>query len=135
MFINNLDPVAISLFSFEIKWYSLSYIFGIILGWLYCKKKLFGNSKISENFDDLLGYIIIGIVVGGRIGYVVFYNLLYYIKNPLEIFMVWHGGMSFHGGLIGIMVATYFFSKKKKNKSVFIFRHNIHGISNWSIFR
>ena len=121
MFINNLDPVAISLFSFEIKWYSLSYIFGIILGWLYCKKKLFGNSKISENFDDLLGYIIIGIVVGGRIGYVVFYNLLYYIKNPLEIFMVWHGGMSFHGGLIGIMVATYFFSKKKKiNQFLFL---------------
>ncbi len=121
MFINNLDPVAISLFSFEIKWYSLSYIFGIILGWLYCKKKLFDNNKISENFDDLLGYIIIGIVVGGRIGYVLFYNLLYYIKNPVEIFMVWHGGMSFHGGLIGILFATYIFSKKKKiNQFLFL---------------
>mgnify|MGYP001384790867 FL=1 len=121
MFINNLDPVAISLFSFEIKWYSLSYIFGIILGWLYCKKKLLNNNKIFENFDDLLGYIIIGIVAGGRIGYVLFYNLLYYIKNPLEIFMVWHGGMSFHGGLIGVLFATYIFSKKKKiNQFLFL---------------
>ena len=120
MFINNLDPVAINLFSFEIKWYSLSYIFGIVLGWLYCKKKIADNQNISKHFDDLITYIIIGIILGGRFGYVLFYNLLYYIKNPLEIIMIWNGGMSFHGGLIGVILATHLFSKKK-NLNQFLF--------------
>ena len=74
MFINNLDPVAINLFSFEIKWYSLSYIFGIILGWFYCKKKIVDNQNILKHFDDLITYIIIGIILGGRFGYILFYN-------------------------------------------------------------
>ncbi len=113
MFINNLDPVAISIFSFEIRWYSLSYIFGIILGWQYCKKKIINNNdKITEQFDHLLTYIVFGIIIGGRLGYVLFYNLAYYINNPLEIIFLWNGGMSFHGGLIGIITATYIFSKK-----------------------
>ena len=114
MFINNLDPVAISIFSFEIRWYSLSYIFGIILGWQYCKKKIINNNdKIAEQFDHLLTYIVLGIIIGGRLGYVLFYNLTYYINNPLEIIFLWNGGMSFHGGLIGVITATYIFSKKK----------------------
>ena len=120
MFINNLDPVAINLFSFEIKWYSLSYIFGIILGWFYCKKKIVDDQNISKHFDDLITYIIIGIILGGRFGYILFYNLPYYIKNPLEIIMIWNGGMSFHGGLIGVILATHLFSKKK-NLNQFLF--------------
>ena len=114
MFINNFDPVAFNLFSFEIRWYSLSYIFGIIFAWIYCKKILIKDKRILDLFDDLVSYLIIGVILGGRLGYVIFYNLGYYSKNILEIFMIWEGGMSFHGGLIGVIIATYFFSKKNK---------------------
>ena len=112
MFINNFDPVAIEIFSFEIRWYSLAYIFGILLGWVYCKKKLISDKKILVLFDDLLVYLIIGIIVGGRIGYVIFYNPEYYLKNLPEILMIWNGGMSFHGGLVGVFLATVVFSRK-----------------------
>ena len=114
MFINNFDPVAIEIYSFEIRWYSLAYIFGILLGWLYCKKKLINDKKILVLFDDLLAYLIIGIIIGGRIGYVIFYNPEYYIKNLPQILMIWNGGMSFHGGLIGVFLATVIFSRKHK---------------------
>ena len=114
MFINNFDPVAFNLFSFEIRWYSLSYIFGIIFAWIYCKKLLIKDKRILGLFDDLVSYLIIGVILGGRLGYVIFYNLSYYSKNILEILMIWEGGMSFHGGLIGVIIATYFFSKKNK---------------------
>ena len=120
MFINNFDPVAFSLFSFEIRWYSLSYIFGIILAWVYCKKFLIREEKILNLFDDLISYIVIGIILGGRLGYVIFYNFSYYSKNLLEIFMIWEGGMSFHGGLLGVIIATYIFSKKN-NINSFLF--------------
>ena len=120
MFINNIDPVALQFFSLEIKWYSLAYIFGILFGWLYCKKILANNQKLQFLFDDLLTYIIAGIIIGGRLGYVLIYNLEYYLKNIFEIFMIWNGGMSFHGGLIGVLVAVTIFSKKHKIDS-FIF--------------
>ena len=114
MFINNFDPVAFYIFSFQIRWYSIAYILGIILGWVYCKKKLINDFKIHNLFDDLVAYIILGIIVGGRLGYVLLYNFKYYLDNPLEIFMIWNGGMSFHGGLIGVIIATVLFSKKHK---------------------
>jgi len=120
MFINNFDPVAFQIFSFEIRWYSLAYIFGIIFGWLYCKKKLIKDEKVLNLFDNLITYLIIGIILGGRLGYVIFYNLEYYLNNFFEILMIWHGGMSFHGGLIGVILATIIFSKKHKINS-FIF--------------
>ena len=106
MFINNFDPVALNFLSLEIRWYSLSYIFGIIFAWVYCKKFLITEEKILNLFDDLISYIIIGVILGGRLGYVVFYNLSYYSKNVLEIFMIWEGGMSFHGGLLGCLLYT-----------------------------
>jgi len=112
MFINNFDPIALNFFSLEIRWYSLSYIFGIVLAWIYCKKFLVKDEKILGLFDDLISYIIIGVVLGGRLGYIIFYNLSYYSKNLLEVFMIWEGGMSFHGGLLGVIIATYIFSKK-----------------------
>jgi len=112
MFINNFDPVALNLFSLEIRWYSLSYIFGIIIAWIYCKKFLIKDNKILHLFDDLISYLIIGLILGGRLGYVVIYNFDYYVKNLLEILMIWNGGMSFHGGLVGVIIATYIFSKK-----------------------
>ena len=120
MFINNFDPVALEFFSFEIRWYSLSYIFGIILAWIYCKKFLIKDEKFLSLFDDLISYLIIGVILGGRLGYIIFYNLGYYSKNILEVFMIWEGGMSFHGGLLGVIIATYVFSKKN-NINPFLF--------------
>tara|TARA_B100001121_G_scaffold35109_1_gene29856 strand:- start:246 stop:1019 length:774 start_codon:yes stop_codon:yes gene_type:complete len=121
MFTNNFDPIAFNLFIFEIRWYSLAYIFGILFGWFYCKKFLIKDKVILSLFDDLITYLIIGIILGGRLGYVLFYSLKYYSENFIEIFFIWEGGMSFHGGLIGIMVATYLYSKKHKiNKYIFL---------------
>ena len=120
MFINNFDPVAFNFFALEIRWYSLSYIFGIILAWVYCKRFLIKDERELKLFDDLISFLIIGVIVGGRLGYVIFYNPIYYLKNPIEILMLWNGGMSFHGGLLGVIFATYLFSKKNKNNS-FIF--------------
>tara|TARA_B100000579_G_scaffold2379_1_gene1836 strand:+ start:874 stop:1641 length:768 start_codon:yes stop_codon:yes gene_type:complete len=114
MFINDFDPVAFNIFSLEIRWYSLSYIFGIIFGWQYCKTKLIKNNSIEKIFDDYIVYLILGILLGGRIGYVLIYNLKYYFSNPFEIFMIWQGGMSFHGAVIGVILSTYIFSNKKK---------------------
>ncbi len=121
MFTNNFDPVAFNLFAFEIRWYSIAYIFGILFGWFYCKRFLIKDKIISKLFDDLVTYLIIGIIVGGRLGYILFYNLEYYFQNFIEIFFIWEGGMSFHGGLIGIILATLIFSKKHNiNKYLFL---------------
>ena len=121
MFINNFDPVAIQIFSIEIRWYSLAYIFGILLGWLYCKKLLIQDKNTSKLFDDLISYLIIGIILGGRLGYVLFYNAKYYLSNPIEIPMIWQGGMSFHGGLLGVLIATIIFANKNNvNKYIFL---------------
>ena len=120
MFINNFDPVAFNIFSLEIRWYSLSYIFGIIFGWLYCKKILIKNNSFQKLFDDYIFYIFIGIILGGRLGYVIIYNLSYYFANPLEILMIWQGGMSFHGAVVGVILLTYIFSIKTKT-NIFYF--------------
>ena len=113
MFINNFDPVAFQLFSFQIRWYSLAYIIGLILGWFYCNRFLIKDPKLKNAFDDYITYIIIGIIIGGRLGYVIIYNFKYYINNPLEILMIWNGGMSFHGALIGIIIVTIIFCKNR----------------------
>ena len=120
MFTNNFDPVAFSIFSLEFRWYSLAYIAGILIGWVYCKKKLIKDQKILDLFDDFITYAILGIIVGGRIGYVLFYNFEYFFNNPIEILFVWNGGMSFHGGLIGVIIASKLFSKLNK-VNTFIF--------------
>ena len=117
MFINNFDPVAFQIMSFEIRWYSLAYIAGIIIGWMLCKKIFIQKSDINEKFDDYVTYLVIGIIIGGRLGYIIFYNFNYYINNFFDIFKVWEGGMSFHGGLIGIIVASILFSKKNNQDS------------------
>ena len=120
MFINNFESVAFSIFSLEIRWYSLAYIFGIIFGWIYCKKILIKDNNLLTKFDDYITYLIVGVILGGRLGYVVFYNLAFYINNPVEILMLWNGGMSFHGGLIGIIISNNLFVKKN-NLNNFIF--------------
>ena len=121
MIVHNIDPVFIDLGLFQIQWYSLAYICGILFGWIYCKKILIKDQRILNLFDDLITYLIIGIIVGGRLGYVIFYNFDYYLKNFLEIIMIWKGGMSFHGGLIGVILTTIIFSKKHKiNSYIFL---------------
>ena len=112
MFTNNFDPVAFQIFSIEIRWYSLAYILGILLGWAYCKRNIIKDKTLFNLFDDFITYLIFGIILGGRLGYCLIYNLNYYLENPIEIFMIWNGGMSFHGGLVGVFIAALFFSKK-----------------------
>ena len=120
MFINNFDPVAFQVFSLEIRWYSLAYIFGLIFGWIYCNKILIHDQNKKNQFDDYIAYIIIGIIIGGRLGYVLIYNPMYYLENLIEIPMIWNGGMSFHGAVIGVIFSTYLFSKKN-NESIFYY--------------
>ena len=112
MFINNFDPVAFQIMSFEIRWYSLAYILGIVIGWSLCKKIFIQKTDIGEKFDDFITYLIIGIIIGGRLGYVIFYDVEYYINNFFDIFKIWQGGMSFHGGLLGTIISSILFAKK-----------------------
>tara|TARA_Y100000590_G_scaffold72613_1_gene79830 strand:+ start:183 stop:956 length:774 start_codon:yes stop_codon:yes gene_type:complete len=120
MFINNFDPVAFQVFSIEIRWYSLAYVVGLVLGWLYCNKILIKDKDKKNQFDDYITYIIVGIIVGGRLGYVLIYNPSYYLENLNEIVMIWNGGMSFHGALIGIVLATIIFCKQN-NQNIFYY--------------
>ena len=115
MFINNFDPVAIEIFSIQIRWYSLAYIFGIIIGWYLSKKIFISDNDIKEKFDDYITYLIIGIIFGGRLGYVIIYNFEYYLNNLFDIFKIWQGGMSFHGGLIGVILASIWYGKKNSH--------------------
>ena len=126
MFTHNLDPVIFSLGLISIRWYSLAYVFGILIGWWYGKKLISNKSQLLKekfnlkNFDDLITYIVISIIIGGRLGYVVFYNIEYYYSNPVDIFKIWEGGMSFHGALIGIILGTYIFSIRRKIETLFL---------------
>jgi len=120
MYIHDLNPVLVNFGFFEVRWYSLAYIFGILVGWWLAKRII--DFKIqnkitdfdSKIFDDLISYIIISMIIGGRFGYIIFYNLSYYLNNPFDTLKIWQGGMSFHGALIGIILGTYLFSKKVK---------------------
>ncbi len=108
-----LSPVAFSFLGFGIRWYSLSYIFGFIYFYLFAKKNLQYFNLNKKLLDDLFFYQFISIIIGGRIGYVIFYNFNFYISNPIEIFKVWEGGMSFHGALFGVIMTTILFCKIK----------------------
>mgnify|MGYP001178899866 FL=1 len=112
MFINNFDPVAFQIFSIEIRWYSLAYVIGISLGWYLNKKFFIENTEIKEKFDDYITYLIVGVIIGGRIGYILFYNPIYYSNNLIDVFKIWQGGMSFHGGLLGVIIASIVYARK-----------------------
>ena len=120
MYIHNLDPIIINFGFLEIRWYSLAYIFGIFLGFYYAKyviKKFWYKENINVKvLDNFLIYLILGIILGGRLGYILFYNFHYYYQNPLEILFLWQGGMSFHGGVIGVLIASLIFAKKNNVK-------------------
>ena len=116
------DPVALALGPIEIRWYALAYLAGILIGWrlvvwMLGQQRLWPKGKppmSREDADDFLLWATIGIVVGGRLGYVLFYRADYYLSNPMEIFTVWQGGMAFHGGLLGVVVATIIFARRRK---------------------
>ena len=119
MFTHNLDPVLFNFGFISIRWYSLAYVFGILIGWWYGRLIILKKSNIIQNslslktFDDLITYLIVSIIVGGRVGYVLLYNPKYYMTNFIDIFKIWEGGMSFHGAMIGVVIGTYLFSKKE----------------------
>ena len=117
MFINNFDPVAIQIFSVEIRWYSLAYIIGILFGWFLSKRIFIKDPLLKEKFDDYITYLIIGIIIGGRLGYVLLYNPNYYLNNLIDVFKIWQGGMSFHGGLVGVIAMSVLFAKKNGQDS------------------
>ena len=121
MLVHSFDPVLIDLGLFQIRWYSLAYIAGIVLGWIYANRiirKISNKNSLAPvtlaQFENLIIYLIIGIIIGGRLGYVIFYNFQYYSENLHEIIKLWQGGMSFHGGLLGVVIATYIFSNITK---------------------
>jgi len=111
-----IDPVLISIGPFAIRWYALAYIVGIMLGWRLVRRLVQrpGWQVTPEAIDDLLFHVTLGVILGGRIGYVLFYQTGYYLSHPLDILAVWHGGMSFHGGLLGVLTATMLFARSRK---------------------
>ncbi len=111
----DIDPVLIEIGPLVLRWYSLSYIGGLLLGWWYLNW-MNKTAKIlsKEQYDSILTWVILGVVLGGRFGYVLFYKPEYYIENLHEIFYVWQGGMSFHGGMLGVVLAIFWFSKLHK---------------------
>ena len=114
------DPVLLQIGPFAIRWYALAYIAGILLGWVYARallrrENLWGGKAplTIAAFDDFVLWVTLGIILGGRAGYVLFYNLPHFAAHPLEIFQLWHGGMSFHGGFAGCVAAVFLFAKKR----------------------
>jgi phosphatidylglycerol---prolipoprotein diacylglyceryl transferase len=116
-----IDPVLVHVGPFAVRWYALAYVVGIFLGWWYAKR-LAGNRSLwgaggpplaPSDIDDFVVWAAVGIVVGGRAGYVLFYDLPHYIRQPGDILAVWHGGMSFHGGLVGTILAMVLFARRR----------------------
>lgn len=114
----NIDPIALDLGFLQIRWYGLSYVAGILIAWWLLKKRaLLSHWHFSnEQVGDLIFYAMVGIIIGGRLGSILFYNLDYYLQHPIEIFYIHQGGMAFHGGLLGVIAAMILFARKNKLK-------------------
>ncbi|PCI37980.1 MAG: prolipoprotein diacylglyceryl transferase [Thiotrichales bacterium] len=112
----NIDPVAFKIGFIKVHWYGLMYLMGFLLTWLLAcyRIKKQQTAFTLQQLTDILFYAACGVIVGGRMGYVLFYDLSYFMQQPLEIFAIWHGGMSFHGGFIGVCVALFLYSRKIK---------------------
>ena len=115
-FILNINPIAISIGPLNIYWYGIAYMVGMVLG-LYYALRIVSSQKVrcnleieKENIDEIFLWIILGIILGARVGYILFYNLAFYLNNPTSIFTLWEGGMSFHGGAAGVIIAIAFYS-------------------------
>jgi len=116
-----IDPVLVTIGPFSIRWYAIGYIVGIFLGWWY-SKRLAANASLwgpagppmkPADLDDFVVWAALGVVLGGRIGYILFYDLPHYLAAPLDIFAVWNGGMSFHGGFLGVVLAMALFARSR----------------------
>lgn len=112
----NIDPIIFSAGPFALRWYSLAYIGGLLFAWWYIRKGLEGPGQplSKEHIDDFLTWATVGVILGGRIGYVLFYNPGYYAAHILDAFKLWDGGMSFHGGALGVVLAVIFYSLRHK---------------------
>ena len=118
----DIFSIEIGNFTFALRWYALAYIFGILLGWRLCiasvqRPSLWAPQSApltKEQIDELLTWIILGVILGGRLGFVLFYKPAHFLANPLEIPMVWQGGMSFHGGFLGVVVAGLVFCQRHR---------------------
>jgi phosphatidylglycerol:prolipoprotein diacylglycerol transferase len=112
----HLSPVALPIGPFDLRWYSLAYLAGIFIGYWYLLKLLKqpGAPMARRHSDDLVFYAALGVILGGRIGYVLFYNFGHYLQHPIEILKLWDGGMSFHGGVIGTSLGIFYFAHKEK---------------------
>ena len=115
-----IDPVLVSIGPFAVRWYALAYIAALLLGWRYCnmlaRRWATGGTPAAttKELDDFLVWATIGVVLGGRIGYVLFYNFAYYLQHPSQALELWHGGMSFHGGAIGVCIALALFCRQRR---------------------
>ncbi len=111
----NIDPVIFEVGFFAVRWYSLAYIAGLVLGWFYIKRLAVRDPAVCDPLavDDFLVWATFGVIIGGRAGMVLFYQFDYYMANPAKIIAVWEGGMSFHGGFLGVVVAAYIFARKR----------------------
>jgi len=111
-----IDPVAVAIGPFVVRWYALAYIVGLLLGWRYCLVLAHRPPRLVErrDIDDFLVWATLGVVLGGRIGYVLFYQPGYYLQHPIEALYLWHGGMSFHGGALGVTLAILLFTRARR---------------------
>jgi phosphatidylglycerol:prolipoprotein diacylglycerol transferase len=111
-----IDPVAVAIGPFVVRWYALAYIAGLLIGWRYCLVLADRPPRLIErrDIDDFLVWATLGVVLGGRIGYVLFYQPGYYLQHPVEALYLWHGGMSFHGGALGVTLAIVLFTRARR---------------------
>jgi phosphatidylglycerol:prolipoprotein diacylglycerol transferase len=111
-----IDPVAVAIGPFAVRWYALAYIAGLLIGWRFCLMLADRppNLIARRDIDDFLAWATLGIVLGGRLGYVFFYQPGYYLQHPVEALYLWHGGMSFHGGALGVTIAILLYTRARK---------------------
>lgn len=120
--INPISPVAFSVMGFDVRWYALAYITGFVAGYFlfkYLMRRMDSTPQLDKKqLDDLFTAVVLGVILGGRLGYVLLYNPSFFIAHPLEIFALWHGGMSFHGGLLGVILAILWFAKRNRKSAL-----------------
>ncbi len=116
MFIHNLNPTLFNLGPLEVRWYGLMYVLAFFVVWWFAKKAIkHGRLALTEKqLDDLLGLLVVAMIVGARLFYAIFYNPSYFVEQPWKILYVWQGGLSFHGGFVGMLLASWWFSRKHK---------------------
>jgi phosphatidylglycerol---prolipoprotein diacylglyceryl transferase len=112
----DIDPIALQIGPLAVRWYALAYVVGVLLGWWYAQFLARMNPKgpSPELYGEVLSWVVFGVLLGGRLGYMLFYNAPYYLQHPEEIFMIWKGGMSFHGGALGVIIGCWFFCQRHK---------------------